>query len=403
MGRSTGTPPPSKDAVNRKTQLCAYWKDGRCTRGRDCTYAHGDDELTKDRHGRSSRQEFQDLHRKLMSEKKPEQRRRSRSRSRRPNKKVSFAKKDGIPSSIRRECKVVETRASASITVDDQEAPLPAPFLLNEDGLGYLTTCYGVGVSILQAMGWKAGSGIGRRSEGWLEPVSVKTLEGPALHRGRKDRRCIGVEPPKRFIDSDASESAAASESDARSRQEKKRRRSSSSKRSRSRGSGKKKRRKRRRKEKKRRSSSSSSSKSSSGSSSSEDSRTRRRKKLKRARMRATQPPPKPEAKAAGASTAGAAGAKAGAAGGVPQAAVPVPQGEPVNEPPEIALAKKKVLAKLTTLKNIEPKEQRAKAFRELLREWHPDKNPERIEMATAVFQFLQKGKSLLSLGAAAK
>merc|ERR1712110_559361 len=103
--------------------------------------------------------------------------------------------------------------------------------------------------------------------------------------------------------------------------------------------------------------------------------------------------------------SAGTAGASAGAAGGSPKpdgVPVPVPQAA-VNEPPEIALAKKQVLAKLTTMKNIEPKEQRAKAFRELLRQWHPDKNPERIEMATAVFQFLQKGKSLLSLGAAAK
>lgn len=74
------------------------------------------------------------------------------------------------------------------------------------------------------------------------------------------------------------------------------------------------------------------------------------------------------------------------------------PQAAPVKEPPEIAQAKKQVLAKLTVMKNIEPKEQRAKEFRLLLREWHPDKNPERIDMATAVFQFLQKGKSLLSL-----
>jgi len=73
-------------------------------------------------------------------------------------------------------------------------------------------------------------------------------------------------------------------------------------------------------------------------------------------------------------------------------------QAKDAKEPPEIALAKKQVLAKLTELTKIEPKEQRAKDFRNLLREWHPDKNPERMEMATAVFQFLQKGKSLLNL-----
>jgi hypothetical protein len=81
----------------------------------------------------------------------------------------------------------------------------------------------------------------------------------------------------------------------------------------------------------------------------------------------------------------------------VPKAA-PVAAEAPAREDPEIALEKKKVLAKLTVMKNVEPKEQRMKEFRPLLREWHPDKNRERIEMATAVFQFLQKGKSLLNL-----
>lgn len=55
-------------------------------------------------------------------------------------------------------------------------------------------------------------------------------------------------------------------------------------------------------------------------------------------------------------------------------------------------------LAKLTKLQGVEPKESRAKEWRLLLRNWHPDKNPERVEVATAVFQFLQKGKTLLNL-----
>lgn len=318
----------------------------------------------------------------------------SRSRERGKSKKVSFAKKDTCPMKVRRECTIIEAGTSAK--VDELEVPSPAPFLLNEDGLDYLKNSYGIGVSVLQAMGWKAGSGIGRRSEGALEPVSVQTFESAAVRRGRKDRRCIGVAPPKRFIDSDASESGA-SHSCSRSK------RSSSSKSS-SRASGRRKRRKRRRK---RRRSSSSSSKSSSRSSSSDDSRKRRRRKLRRARMRATQSPPKAkpasgaDAGKSGTAGPGSAGAAPGAAGAAGPA-VPVPQA-PVNEPPEIAHAKKQVLAKLTMLKNVEPKEQRAKQFRELLRQWHPDKNPERIEMATAVFQFLQKGKSLLSLGSAVK
>lgn len=39
------------------------------------------------------------------------------------------------------------------------------------------------------------------------------------------------------------------------------------------------------------------------------------------------------------------------------------------------------------------------KEWRSLLRAWHPDKNPDRVEVATAVFQFLQKGKLLLDMG----
>eukprot|EP00435_Cladocopium_sp_Y103_P057782 s1350_g20.t1 len=76
---------------------------------------------------------------------------------------------------------------------------------------------------------------------------------------------------------------------------------------------------------------------------------------------------------------------------------VAAPPQAAVVEDPETA-AKKRVQAKLTELQKVEPKEQRAKEFRNLLRDWHPDKNPENKDMATAVFQFLQKGKSLLNL-----
>lgn len=47
-------------------------------------------------------------------------------------------------------------------------------------------------------------------------------------------------------------------------------------------------------------------------------------------------------------------------------------------------------------LKEVEPRENRLKEFRILLRKWHPDKNPDQQEVATAVFQFLQKGKLLI-------
>mmetsp|Transcript_74041 Transcript_74041/g.154405 ORF Transcript_74041/g.154405 Transcript_74041/m.154405 type:complete len:385 (-) Transcript_74041:59-1213(-) len=63
---------------------------------------------------------------------------------------------------------------------------------------------------------------------------------------------------------------------------------------------------------------------------------------------------------------------------------------------PEIEKAKSEVLEKLMKIKQVEPKEQRIKDWRALLREWHPDKNPDKTEVATAVFQFLQKGKLLI-------
>ncbi|CAK8988041.1 unnamed protein product [Durusdinium trenchii] len=68
----------------------------------------------------------------------------------------------------------------------------------------------------------------------------------------------------------------------------------------------------------------------------------------------------------------------------------------PVSSNPDIDKAKQEALEKLLKLKTVEPKEARMKEWRELLRQWHPDKNPQRIEVATAVFQFLQKGKPML-------
>lgn len=69
---------------------------------------------------------------------------------------------------------------------------------------------------------------------------------------------------------------------------------------------------------------------------------------------------------------------------------------------PEVEKAKAEALTKLMQLRDVEPKEARMKEFRALLRQWHPDKNPGRVEVATAVFQFLQKGKLLMEADAAA-
>lgn len=64
----------------------------------------------------------------------------------------------------------------------------------------------------------------------------------------------------------------------------------------------------------------------------------------------------------------------------------------------EIDMAKKEALDKLTELSKLEPQSTRMKEWRALLRSWHPDKNPERADVAKDVFQFLQKGKALLNL-----
>jgi len=60
--------------------------------------------------------------------------------------------------------------------------------------------------------------------------------------------------------------------------------------------------------------------------------------------------------------------------------------------------AKLEALNKLKQVQSIASKSQQTKEWRKLLKSWHPDKNQDNIEVATAVFQFLQKGKSLLSI-----
>mmetsp|Transcript_139215 Transcript_139215/g.259637 ORF Transcript_139215/g.259637 Transcript_139215/m.259637 type:complete len:381 (-) Transcript_139215:106-1248(-) len=63
---------------------------------------------------------------------------------------------------------------------------------------------------------------------------------------------------------------------------------------------------------------------------------------------------------------------------------------------PEVEKAKAEALERLMKLQSVEPKEARMKQWRELLRQWHPDKNADRAEVATAVFQFLQKAKPMV-------
>jgi len=128
------------------------------------------------------------------------------------------------------------------------------------------------------------------------------------------------------------------------------------------------------------RKSESSSSSSSSGSSRTKRSRSRRSSSGGRSARRAR----------SGSGDEAAAAADVGAGPGGGSVVAPVQKTSP-----EIEQAKADVLDKLLKLKELE-KEQRMVEWRSLLRQWHPDKNPDNAEVATAVFQFLQKGKLLL-------
>jgi len=64
---------------------------------------------------------------------------------------------------------------------------------------------------------------------------------------------------------------------------------------------------------------------------------------------------------------------------------------------PELDKLKEKALQTLLKIRD-EPFVTRKKSWRALLLEWHPDKHPDDRSTATAVFQFLQKGKGLIDL-----
>merc|ERR1712066_912726 len=68
------------------------------------------------------------------------------------------------------------------------------------------------------------------------------------------------------------------------------------------------------------------------------------------------------------------------------------------EENPAIEKAKSEALREVVKLKDadITPDERR-RQWRALLRAWHPDKYKDK-EVATAVFQFLQKAKSMLNM-----
>lgn len=131
---------------------------------------------------------------------------------------------------------------------------------------------------------------------------------------------------------------------------------------------------------KKRRKKASSGSSSSTTSSGSKSSKSRKRKKRRRTRSSSSS------------SSVQVTGAKQGTAEATQAASGS--EGEAAKS--EVEAAKSEALKRLLELKSVEPREARLKEWRALLRTWHPDKNPDRTEVATAVFQFLQKGKSIL-------
>lgn len=72
----------------------------------------------------------------------------------------------------------------------------------------------------------------------------------------------------------------------------------------------------------------------------------------------------------------------------------------PVEEKnPAVEKAKSEALQKVVKLREADiPVDEKRRQWRALLREWHPDKHADNVEVATAVFQFLQKAKTILKL-----
>ncbi|CAJ1330017.1 unnamed protein product [Effrenium voratum] len=69
------------------------------------------------------------------------------------------------------------------------------------------------------------------------------------------------------------------------------------------------------------------------------------------------------------------------------------------SESEEVMVAKTQAVKRLEEIKDMQGSaDQKEKAFKKLLRDWHPDKNADRVQVCTAVFQFLQKAR-IASLG----
>merc|ERR1712039_549023 len=87
-----------------------------------------------------------------------------------------------------------------------------------------LTEAYGIGATLVKKWGWTPGKGIGKNLEGKLEPVSLQILRDVAVHHGKKDRRCLGVQPLKNVFDSDATQSVNSADEESSSESSRSRR-----------------------------------------------------------------------------------------------------------------------------------------------------------------------------------
>jgi len=78
-----------------------------------------------------------------------------------------------------------------------------------------------------------------------------------------------------------------------------------------------------------------------------------------------------------------------------------VPSASPPSRPSgveNLQQAERSAMQQLRALQQLPSKAERQRAFKDLLRVWHPDKNPQNVEVATAVFQRLQSERSKLLL-----
>merc|ERR1712113_126701 len=62
---------------------------------------------------------------------------------------------------------------------------------------------------------------------------------------------------------------------------------------------------------------------------------------------------------------------------------VSLPMPIPPDDTADVAAAKKQANQQLVCISKIECKEERLKEFRHLQRQWHPDKNPSSLDIAT--------------------